>query len=231
MKHYIYDEDKFNLVDANNNKYTLTVFSDNYPQNPREWDNVATMICWHSSYLLGDKHNYTGAYDLLSEIYRDIYGRDWEDDHDNDNTSDIYSAIVESRQIYITQLYLYDHGGIALYTYRNDLWDSSKVGFAYVWKDTILKECPSVSELDWISKAREIIDNEIETYNYYLQGDVYGFRLSKHVTRQERCPHCGEIIREYEDEKGIDNCSGFYGDSLEDSGILDYIPTGLRIVE
>lgn len=231
MEHYLSDNTKFNLIDANGNKYTLTVFNDNYPQNPREWDNTSTMICWNNRYILGDNHNYADAYDFLSEIYHEIFGKAWEDDHDNENTSDIYSAIVEPGQIYITPLYLYDHGGIDLRTYNSGDWDESTVGFAYVWKDTILKECPSISELDWTSKAREIIDNEIEVYNYYLQGDVYSYRLCKHVTRQDVCPHCGEIIREYEDEEDVDICSGFYGDSLEDSGILEYIPADMRIVE
>lgn len=231
MKHYLSDNAKFNLIDANNNKYTITVFRDEYVESPRRWDNVATMICWHSSYLLGDEHNYEDAYDFLSEIYREIFGKEWEDDHDNENTFDIYSAIVESEQMYITPLYLYDHGGIDLRTYKTGDWDESAVGFAYVWKNAILNEYRNGSELGWMSKAHEIIDNEIAIYNHYLQGELYGFRLCKHVTRQDRCPHCGEIIREYEDEEEIDACSGFYGDSLEDSGILEHLPTNIQIEE
>ena len=28
---------------------------DDYPQNPREWDNLGTMVCGHRRYCLGDE--------------------------------------------------------------------------------------------------------------------------------------------------------------------------------
>ena len=61
----------------------------------------------------------------------------------------------------------------------------------------------------------------MKTYDQYLRGDVYGFKLTKIVTKQDKCPHCGEVIREYEEEIEEDSCWGFYGDCLEDNGILD----------
>jgi hypothetical protein len=63
----------------------------------------------------------------------------------------------------------------------------------------------------------------METYDQYLRGDVYGFVLTKTVKQQDKCPHCGEIIREYEVEEEDDSCWGFYGDCLEENGILDNI--------
>ena len=75
------------------------------------------------------------------------------------------------------------------------------------------------------------MNNEVEVYDQYLRGDVYGFKLTKTVVEQEICPHCGEVIREYEDEKEVDSCWGHYGDCLEENGILDNIGTDLRFVE
>jgi hypothetical protein len=50
---------------------------------------------------------------------------------------------------------------------------------------------------------------------------VYGFILKKIVTQQVICPHCGEVVQEYEEEIEDDSCWGFYGDCLQENGILD----------
>ena len=71
----------------------------------------------------------------------------------------------------------------------------------------------------------------METYDLYLTDEVYGYILIKKVIKQEKCPHCGEVIREYEDEEEVDSCWGFYGDCLEENGILDNIGTDLQFVE
>ena len=44
MKHYAY-ESPFTMKDTEGNKYTLTIEQDN--GDPRDWDNVCTMVCWH----------------------------------------------------------------------------------------------------------------------------------------------------------------------------------------
>ena len=75
------------------------------------------------------------------------------------------------------------------------------------------------------------MNNEVKTYDQYLRNDVYGFTLSKTVVKQDKCPHCGEIIREYEADEFVDSCWGCYGDCLEDNGILDSISSDLSFVE
>lgn len=36
-------------------QYCLHIRTDEFPENPREWDNVAIMACWHRRYNLGDE--------------------------------------------------------------------------------------------------------------------------------------------------------------------------------
>jgi hypothetical protein len=36
-------------------KYKLTVSKDDYPESPREWSDIGTMLCSHSRYNLGDE--------------------------------------------------------------------------------------------------------------------------------------------------------------------------------
>jgi hypothetical protein len=39
--------------------YLIEVEQDDNTESPREWDNLGTMICFHSRYNLGDKHNFS----------------------------------------------------------------------------------------------------------------------------------------------------------------------------
>jgi hypothetical protein len=73
----------------------------------------------------------------------------------------------------------------------------------------------------WRARAREVIDAEVETYDQYLRGDVYGYILEKEVTVEEKCPHCGEVINTYTAMEEVDSCWGFYGNCLEENGIGD----------
>jgi hypothetical protein len=112
----------------------------------------------------------------------------------------------------------------------NDRWDSCCVGFIYVTKEKILKEIANANEVNWTAIADEVIENEMDTYDQYVRGEVYGFRLEKKVKTQDLCPHCGEVIREYDDMEDIDSCGGFYGDCLEENGIIDSLPSGIKFV-
>jgi hypothetical protein len=104
-------------------------------------------------------------------------------------------------------LFLLDHSGLWIKTsrYREDPggWDTSAVGFAYISKSKALKE------FGWkrltptcITKLRRILEAEVETYNDYLTGNVYGYKV---------IDPSGEEI---------DSVWGFIGDP-EKSGLLD----------
>ena len=82
--------------------------------NPREMDNVGTMICFHKRYNLGDKHNLT-----LEEAI--------EVENDPDN--------------FVLPVYIYDHSGITISTEPFSCpWDSGKLGFIYASKDKVKEE-------------------------------------------------------------------------------------------
>ena len=38
-----------------NEKVVLSIYFDSCPTNPREWDNLGTMVCGHRRYDLGDE--------------------------------------------------------------------------------------------------------------------------------------------------------------------------------
>jgi hypothetical protein len=142
---------------------------DDNAQNPRtEFDNIGKMYCWHSRYNLGDKHNYESPEDFQES-----------DEYKN-------AAVI-------LPLYLYDHSGITISARPFSCpWDSGQVGYIFVDTPTIRKEWGKGKKA--IEKARKYLLAEVETYDQYLTGDVWGYIV--------------------EDDNGnhLDSCWGFYGE-------------------
>lgn len=251
MKHYVH-EAPFEMVDKKGNKYTLRVEQEEYAESPREWDNVAKMICWHRHYNLGDKHNYDDSFEFLIGVAKEI-GIFTDDMWDMDQV-ELEKKICETNMVVIVPLNLYDHSGITISTSTrypyNDYWDAGCVGFAYITKEKAMKELRAyevdengnrikieykypngmvtygyktnpLTDETWRARAREVVDAEVETYDQYLRGDVYGYILEKEVTVEVKCPHCGEVISTHTEMEEVDSCWGFYGTCLEENGILD----------
>ena len=223
------------MKDTDGNEYTLKVMNYDCSDNPRSWTNLCTMVCWHRHYKLGDEHNFDNPDEFMQHLYLDVTGKHWCDDHESDDWQDVYKELQKIDLVLIKQINLYDHSGMTVSTSNgypyNDRWDSGCVGFIYVTKKTIFKECGNITEENWKERADTYLEGEMETYDQYLRGDVYGFELTKKVIKQDKCSHCGEVIREYEDEEEVDSCWGFYGDCLEENGILDEIGLDLQFVE
>ena len=232
MKHYAYNS-PFKMKDSEGVEYALEIKTDDCPESPRDWDNLCTMVCWHRHYNIGDKHDFDDVdellerlcYEILYKEDEEIYGLHWQDK---------LKMLDESNLILIKPINMYDHSGITVSTSSgypyNDRWDAGCVGFIYVTKKKIFEECLDITEENWKERADQCLEGEMQTYDDYLKGDVYGYELTKKVTVQDTCPHCGEVIREYEDEVEDDSCWGFYGDCLEENGILDHLG-GLEFID
>ena len=178
--------------------YLIEVIQDESPESPREWDNLGTMICFHPRYNLGDKHDYSRInYNSFEEERKDIKKKE--------------NACV------MLPLYLYDHSGITMKTSPFGCgFDSGQVGWIVVSKEQVRKEY-NVKRInkELIEKVTKVLEGEVETYDQYLTGDVYGYRISK-VTE------C-ELGHEHKEE--VDSCWGFYGEDecmTEAEGIVDY---------
>jgi hypothetical protein len=260
-KHFIFNA-PFEMKDKEGNKYTLKIEQDDCAESPREWDNVATMVCWYRGYSLGDEHNYSSTDEFFEEILHDICGIDY-DDFEELSTREKYQLAYESDKIHIKELNAYEHGMITISTSNgypyNDRWDAGCIGFVYITKETAFKELVAyvldengerikeehkhpngqstwsyktqlLTDETWKERADEIIESEVKIYNQYLQNEVYGFTLTKTAIQQDKCPHCGEVISEYEEEVEVDSCWGFYGCEIETNGILDSL-TNLEFVD
>ena len=142
-KHMVFGDETFKLKDSTGKRYSLKVERDSYPDNPRSWDNISTMICWHRSYDLGDNHNYEYVEDFFADLCVKILGMTFDETEGLDDNTMI-KMLKESNQILIKPLNLYDHSGITISTSNtypyNDRWDASCVGFVYITKETAFKE-------------------------------------------------------------------------------------------
>ncbi len=165
--------------------YLIEIFPDINSDNPRNWDNLGTMICFHGRYDLGDKHGYD---------HKDYSG--WEE---------LEKTIVEDNNVgVILPLYLYDHSGLSISTTPfSCVWDSGKIGFICVSKEKILKELGGkIVTKKLKEKVVEVLKAEVETYDQYIRGDIYGYTISKVTT----CEHGHEHTEE------LDSVWGYYGE-------------------
>lgn len=230
MKHYAYNS-PFKMKDKDGKEYLLTVEQNEWAYDPREDSNLCMMVCWSRHYSLGDKHSFDNPDEFMQHLYLDVTGKHWCDDHESDDWQDVYKELKKTDLVLIKAINMYDHSGITVSTSNgypyNDRWDAGIVGFIYVTKKTIFKECGDITEENWKERADKYLEGEMETYDQYLRGECYRYTLEEkvHYWNETTCPHCGEVIKvdEYDDYEETDSCSGFFGDCLEDNGILDYL--------
>lgn len=149
------DVEKFRCGD----KTVRIVYDDDSPNPRTEWDNFGTMAAFHRRYNLGDK--------------------------DHGIRSEDFSGWAEMREYIekeldapvILPLYLYDHSGLRISTGDfGDPWDSGQVGFIFATRAQLEKEYGKKKLTKKIlDRARKVLEGEVETYDDFLSGQVYGF--------------------------------------------------------
>jgi hypothetical protein len=164
-------------------KYRLRIEQDDSPQSPREMDPLGMMLCFHKRYTLGDKHS----------LHAEDFPLGW---------SDIESHLTVVNQVeHVLRLYLYDHSGLTMSTTPfGDRWDSGQIGFIYCTQKSADKWNGGPMTKERIEAA---LRTEVEVYNQYLQGDVWGYIVEEVKT----CPTCSHV--EYDH---VDSCWGIYGE-------------------
>ena len=196
----------------------INIYADDNPENPREWDNVGTIVCWHNRYNLGDvdgRKEYGDPKDFLAKLA----GVDYEDEGSELSKlggKELINALLKEveKTHLIMPLFLYDHSGISM-SVSNDgypfncRWDSGQVGWIYVSHERIREEwndgentLPKPTE-EQLTKARTYLEGEIATYTEYIEGNVYGYMIE-------------------DDGEEFGGCWGFYGYDNEKFRLLDH---------
>lgn len=162
--------------------------------NPRQWDNLGKMLCFHSRYNLGDANTKyrTEDYNSWEEMERDI--------------------LKKEDVAVILPLYLYDHSGITMNTTgfnRIDSygWDWGRIGFIFTTKDNV-RNCYNVKRItkNLLERVKEHLLSEVNEYDDYISGNVYRFDIY-------------DGNGEY-----VDGCGGFFGSDWDNNGMKDQIP-------
>lgn len=166
--------------------------------DPRTWDNMGTMVCFHRRYSLGDK-------------------QDTIDFNDFSSWNEMKQFIIKKLDAaVILPLYMYDHSGITIRTYPFECrWDSGQIGFIYATRKAI-RESYGVKLVTKKVKERaeKHLLGEVETYDQYVTNDVYGFRLKTVSVLADG---------NEEGEEETDSCWGFFGSDWKNNGIFDHV--------
>ena len=151
---------------------TVNVFHDECGDDPRNWDPLGTMICFHGRYNLGDKHDYNADdYDGFDSMMKAV---------EKDNGTCVFLPI-----------YMYEHSGIGLSTSNanypfNCQWDAGRLGFIYVSKKDIRKEYGKAGKVE-IEKAEKNMINEVELYGKFVNGECYLFDIEDENEENLEC--------------------------------------------
>jgi hypothetical protein len=153
--------------------HTIEIMPDYSSENPIKCSDVlGEYVCWHRRYELGNSTRFKNPEELVSYAKR--------------TNSLLYP------------LYIYDHSGISLsltntqYPF-SDRWDSGQLGYVLIDRSKALRQFGKKKLTTQLKKRIEqVIAEEIETYNQFLSGDVFGYVITQN----------GEEIS---------SCWGFYG--------------------
>lgn len=211
IKNYIDDTTEYwAQIEKDNNIYALIVRIDPFPNDPREDDGfLSIIVSEHRRY----DFNWFGEEDITEKFKKD---------YENTETKEEYEELKEE-YIGLRPLYMLDHSGITLSTSPfNDRWDSGQVGFVFTTEKYIHNRFGSEfnykENMDIISN---MINEEIEIFDQYIQGNVYEMFLIDIRT--------GEYLNSWanllwiDDKTRDDLISDFLFDNGFDKSIVDNI--------
>lgn len=82
-------------------------------------------------------------------------------------------------------------------------------------------ETRPLTDETWRKRAVEIMESDVVTYDQYLTGETYGFKLYDITGRDSDTFDPDDLDEE-------DSCWGFYGSDILENGISDHVGCGLR---
>lgn len=171
-----------NILESINHKgYTVNIYRDDDPLNPRtDWDNLGTFYTTHRSYCPEmEFHDHFEQDEVFGE-----------------KPGNFHQSFLEKN--IALPVYLYDHSGQTISTTPFDCpWDSGLFGIISVTIEEAKKE------YGWrnLTKKRrkqieEILLSEVNTYDNYMTGEVYRYK----------------IVETGNEENEVDSCGSFFGD-------------------
>lgn len=110
------EREYMNIVESTTHKdFNIQIYLDEDTFSPRDWDNLATIVCFHNRYDIGDKHDFKSPDELQD--------------------------FLKSNEVYYLPIYAYIHGGITISTTPFHCpFDSGQLGYIYITKKRVNDE-------------------------------------------------------------------------------------------
>lgn len=243
----------------------LRVIQDPNPESPDIWGNEDMFLVYDHRQFTVKREGFEpkNIFNALSLEYpKEPVSDDYKTEEEYIDARDEYHADMDDvnsikaqfLDYYIFPVDAYIHSGVHLSladtkNYPDRRWDVSTTGYVLVKKDQILPEYDmGVVETALHYRAKEMAESLIETWNQYLSGDVYGFKVLKSRNVKKELVYNMEqsflkegfeipldviensldtnIIKElqsYVEYEEIDSCCGFYGDDPKTNGMIEHI--------
>lgn len=212
----LYPGDKFAITTTDGRELRLVIEQELFPENPRSWDNIGTMLCYHRCYQLGDCNSNRETEQQLAKICRK-YGKS-DEEIDEMTFAEEVQFILNQEDVCGFPLWLYDHSGISMSTTRQSAWDSSFVGLIFVEKDSYLAQMGLKEDIYWKVRAEKALESEIEIYSDFLEGNVYQWTLYEPTIIITQSMDGKELSRKIDEEgEKVDGIGGYYNLTLEDA--------------
>ena len=161
-------------------KKRVEICVDEYPENPRDaMATLGTLWCWRRGWALGS---------------RDESSEKSVDPSDYSGWDALYDAIVKQvKPVVILPVFMYEHGLVRLRTSSFSCpWDSGQIGFIFARRSALEDFGAKIATKRVKERIEKALVAELQTYEAYLNGDVYYFRV-------------------LEDGVLTDSCGGYYG--------------------
>ena len=179
----------------NGNKAKAELVYDTDATNPRECDNLGTiLIAPNKSHWIASRDDVVDTsiclgknpYEHWNNIRREQL---------NLKKSDIAIAYPITK---------YEHGSISLSLGYKQGWDYGVVGFVYITKET-LRKCYGVDRItkSIIERATNCLQSELDTLTHWLNGDCYGWQIKEYALDDDGL--------DWEEVDTLDACWGYFG--------------------
>lgn len=177
--------------------FRLVIRRDEDPVDPRRMgDNFGKLVCF-DKYLQGDNHGFRDKDEFLKTLLIGHFGDEEKAEEFWDRMEQEYLCDPEkvrddhileelSKDHIILPVYLYRHSGDTVSTEPfSDPWDSGQIGWIYADRASVTAQFGDMNDFT-IPLAKQVLENEVATWNDYIMGENYVYDLVNEQT--------GEII-------------------------------------